>query len=88
MAEFICLANTVIDAHYQDAKDALDELKKKWVTRFGKDAMAYYFPVTKKPVDIPVARGLCQAWRFLLPSASMENAKENNGLTTLVLPLL
>ncbi|KAL2231034.1 UNVERIFIED_CONTAM: hypothetical protein Sindi_1697800 [Sesamum indicum] len=55
MSEFIKLAHTVIDADDHASLTALEELKTKWETRFGKEAAAKSFPATTTLTEPPLA---------------------------------
>ncbi|KAL2226653.1 UNVERIFIED_CONTAM: hypothetical protein Sindi_2024000 [Sesamum indicum] len=77
MAEFIRLANMVIDAGDKEATTALCELKTKWEKRFGKEATTRCFRARSTTFDLPMARR--QAWRSLRPPEFILNQNRNGG---------
>ncbi|KAL2224533.1 UNVERIFIED_CONTAM: hypothetical protein Sindi_3021000 [Sesamum indicum] len=88
MAEFIKLAHIVIDAEDHDSLTALEELKTKWETRFGKEATAKSFPATTTLTEPPLVRGMCQALRNNFPSVLGEKSIENRAaVRTRILPV-
>ncbi|KAL2237251.1 UNVERIFIED_CONTAM: hypothetical protein Sindi_0916800 [Sesamum indicum] len=68
MAEFIRLANTVIDAGDKEATTVLCKLKKKWEKCFGKESTTRCFPARSTTFDLPMAGR--KAWRSLRPPAA------------------
>ncbi|KAL2224649.1 UNVERIFIED_CONTAM: hypothetical protein Sindi_3029000 [Sesamum indicum] len=68
MVEFIRLAQSVIDAGDNESMSALEELKSKWESRFGKKAVVRCFP-TIAPVPH-------RAWRNLMQPALGDRTME------------
>ena len=74
MIEFTRLAHSVIDEGDTKSMAALSELKSKWESRFGKEAVMRCFSITA-PV-LPKPRR--QVWRNLLSSSlSVADSMEN-----------
>ncbi|KAL2251916.1 UNVERIFIED_CONTAM: hypothetical protein Sindi_2313900 [Sesamum indicum] len=88
MSEFIKFAHTVIDADDHASLTALEELKTKWETRFGKDAAAKSFPATSTLTEPPLVRGFRQALRNTLPPILGEKSMGNRAtVRTRILPV-
>ncbi|KAL2252847.1 UNVERIFIED_CONTAM: hypothetical protein Sindi_0079400 [Sesamum indicum] len=78
MAEFIQLARVVIDAGDHDSLTALEELKLKWETRFGKQPAANLFPGPAPLTEPPLVRGIRKALRTIIPPAIGVQSNENS----------
>ncbi|KAL2235627.1 UNVERIFIED_CONTAM: hypothetical protein Sindi_1294900 [Sesamum indicum] len=88
MSEFIKLAHTVIDADDHASLTALEELKTKWETRFGKEAAAKSFPATTTLAEPPLVRGFRQALRNAFPPILGEKSMGNRDtVRTRILPV-
>ncbi|KAL2225761.1 UNVERIFIED_CONTAM: hypothetical protein Sindi_3051900 [Sesamum indicum] len=88
MSEFIKLAHTVIDADDHASLTALEELKTKWETRFGKEAAAKSFPATTMLTEPPLVRGFRQALRNAFPPILGEKSMGNRDtIRTRILPM-
>ena len=79
MAEFIRLARVVIDAGDHDSLSALEELKRKWEARFGKQPAANFFPEPAPLTEPPLVRGICKALRTIIPLAIGVQSNENSA---------
>ncbi|KAL2235688.1 UNVERIFIED_CONTAM: hypothetical protein Sindi_1301000 [Sesamum indicum] len=79
MVEFIRLARTVIDVGDLESLNALEELKTKWKTHFGKEIDANSFPTPEPITEPPLVRGLRKAIRNIIPPATGIQTKENNA---------
>ncbi|KAL2252017.1 UNVERIFIED_CONTAM: hypothetical protein Sindi_2324000 [Sesamum indicum] len=88
MSEFIKLAHTVIDTDDHASLTALEELKTKWETRFGKEAAAKSFPATTTLVEPPLVRWFRQALRNAFPLNLGDKSMGNRDtIRTQILPV-
>ncbi|KAL2237300.1 UNVERIFIED_CONTAM: hypothetical protein Sindi_0921700 [Sesamum indicum] len=71
LQEFLRLAYTIIDEGDEVSREALNELKNKWETRFGPETIPKVFP-TSMAVRTELHKPTRHVWRSLIPSRALE----------------
>ncbi|KAL2237538.1 UNVERIFIED_CONTAM: hypothetical protein Sindi_0945500 [Sesamum indicum] len=71
LQEFLRLAYTIIDEGDEVSREALNELKNKWETRFGPETIPKVFPASMA-VRTELRKPTRHVWRSLIPSTALE----------------